>query len=420
MVFKFGGASVKDAKAVKNIVSILKETKENGMIVVLSAMGKMTNSLEELADHAFKGNKAYKLYLEKIFDYHYQIINELFCDDQHPIYQKVKSLNHKLEYLLDNTARQNYEFYYDQIIPFGELLSTTIVCDYLNEQGILTHFLDARDVIVTNEKHRNADVNWAISKQKILSRLKSINPNAIVLTQGFIAASASNKTTTLGREGSDFTASIFAHVTNAKKIVIWKDVPGLLNADPKIFQNTYKLDFISYQEAIELSYYGAKIIHPKTIKPLQNKNIPLYIKSFENPQSAGSLISSQNTKEEKHASIILKIKQQLITFSSRDYSFIAENHLTEIFNTIANLGIRINVMQNSAISFSICIDENPDKLKLLIEQLNEHYKICYNSDLKLLTIRHYTDELIKKHCDRAKILLEQRSRNTVQYVLQTN
>jgi aspartate kinase len=413
-VFKFGGASVKDALSVNNIVSILESYTHENLIVVLSAMGKMTNAFEKLSRARYLKEQNYSDHFNFICSFHYDIINELFQNTDHEVYNHVASIFENLRSELEPAKHEDYDEFYDRIVCYGELLSTTIVASYLNYKGINTSLLSAKSIIKTKKNHRNASILWEETKTQMEIACRS-RSGEIILTQGFIGSTMDNKPTTLGREGSDFSASILAFLTDAEEVVIWKDVPGLLNADPKLFTDTCMIDQISYQEAIELSYYGAKIIHPKTIKPLQNKNIPLRIKSFEKPESVGSLISEQTNNDDKVPSVILKQSQLLISFSSRDYSFIAEEQLHIIFGELANLGMRINLMQNSAISFSVCVDDDPYKLNLLRERLHKEFKIRYNDGLELLTIRHYNKEVIKKHCE--YILMEQRSRITIQFVM---
>ncbi len=418
-VFKFGGASVKDAEAVRNVADIIKSSNCKKLVMVLSAMGKMTNAFEELVhSYVFEKHKLERKF-SSIYNYHSDILEALFPDPDHPIYDRIMDIFSELRSNLRSELSDNYDYEYDRIVPFGEILSTTIVAHHLNDQGLRTKLLDARKLVRTDHNHRAADINWELTGEKISNTLNDgfWSDHSIALTQGFIGSTREFIPTTLGREGSDYTASIFAYVMNAKEVIIWKDVPGLLNADPKIFNQTVLLENISFQEAIELSYYGAKIIHPKTIKPLQNKNIPLRVKSFENPTEGGSLINDTTIGDTQEASVIVKENQTLVSLSTKDYSFIAENHLHTIYGILSNLRIQVNIIQNSAISFSLCFDYDKKKLEKLKMYLSEHFNFRYNDGLTLYTIRHYDEQTIKKYINTKMVLMEQRSRVTAQFIL---
>ncbi len=416
-VFKFGGASVKDAEAVKNAGEILNQFKGEELIVVISAMGKTTNGLEKVVNACYHKTGEALLILEEIKSFHEKIMETLFSDNKHEVYQKVNNLFVEIEWVIEDVPR-GYDFIYDQIVCFGELISTTIVSAWLNENSICNNWLDIRDCLLTDNNYREAKVNWqqseALFNEKIPALLKT---HSIVITQGFIGNTSENFNTTLGREGSDYSAAIIGHLMNVESVTIWKDVPGVLNADPKYFNDAQKLDQLSYLDAIELAYYGASVIHPKTIKPLENKNIPLHVRSFLQSSAKGTTIGKDLQTKPLVPSFIFKTDQVLISISAKDFSFIAEENLSAIFGTFAEIGIKLNLMQNSAISFSVCIDNDPFKIPQLIERLKEDYRVRYNSDLQLYTIRHYYPSTIETLSTGREILLEQRSRNTAQLVM---
>jgi aspartate kinase len=419
-VFKFGGASVKDAESVRNIPRILSMYSDEELIVIVSAMGKTTNALEALSEAAYhKRDEVTSLY-EHILNYHMQIAGELFPDESHEIYQHLNKLFNNLIQWVEikrNTEKvYEYDMYYDQIIPVGELLSTRIVSCYLNDAGIKNTWLDAREMIVTDRTYRAALVDWDSTFEGITSKAgPELKNGSMVVSQGFIGSNG-EFSTSLGREGSDYSAAIFANILDAEEVVVWKDVDGYLNADPKYFADTVKMDKISYMESIELAFYGAKIIHPKTIRPLKNKSIPLLVKSFIDPDKPGSLIHDDLTSDALLPSCIIKEDQVLISISSRDFSFIAEDHLHRIFGLFAMHRTRINLMQNSAISFSVCTD-NTSRLQSLISELQKSFRVRYNDRLQLVTIRHYDKATCNKLTQDKEILLEQRSRVTLQMVV---
>lgn len=422
-VFKFGGASVKNAQAVRNVAEILKVHLQEPLVVVLSAMDKMTNAFEKLAAHSYyREYDAMQQQFQKISDFHFNILHELFPEKEHPAHDRVSQLLNEAENICRLENKVSFDFFYDQIVPLGELLSTSIVSSFLHESGLHHALLDARNLIKTNSTWRDAGVLWPDTKQKTTAMTDPVlgsqdSKAKFILTQGFVGADVDGNTTTLGREGSDFTAAIFAFVLDADEVVIWKDVPGLLNADPKIYSHTVKIDRLSYSDAIELAYYGAKIIHPKTIKPLQNKKIPLVIRSFAEPDMPGSIISDSPTKYELVPSYIFKFDQILISITPRDFSFINEENLFAIFGIFSTFRIRINLMQNSAISFSVCIDGGRLEFPLLIEALQEKFLVKYNQHLELVTIRNYNQECIDRVVNKRTVLLEQRSRSTVQILV---
>lgn len=418
-VFKFGGASVKDAEAVRNVAKIISSHKNGSLFVVISAMGKTTNALEKLLDAHFykKGNT--EVILKEIKDFHFDILKQLFKDTKHPIYQEIHNTFVEVEWQLEDEPVGSYDFEYDQMVTIGEMLSSKIVNAYLNLEGIASKWWDVRDLIRTDNTYRAAKVDWEISEKLIKNKLLDFlqDDHAVGITQGFVGGTSENFNSTLGREGSDFSAAIFANILDAEELIIWKDVEGMLNADPKFFEQTSKLNNISYLEAVELAYYGASVIHPKTIKPLENKHIPLYVKSFLKPEEAGSLINSNTASDSLIPSYIFKKNQLLLSISTRDYSFVDEKSLGNIFKCFSELGISINLMQNSAISFSVCMDFDQAKFDSLIQSLEDEFKLSYNTEVELLTVRHYDEETLAKLSKGKQILVEQKSRNTARLVL---
>jgi len=415
LIFKFGGISVETAEAVKNIANIISNEKEK-LVVVISAMGKMTNKFENLINSYLNKKADLQEKLEIIKQFHLEIIDKLF-DNNSEIYTKFAGLLTELEIKLDETPSQDYDYEYDKLIVFGELFSTTIISEYLNLQEINNQFIDIRKSIITDGYFRDGRVIWDETEKNIKANFNFHNTQTYI-TQGFIASDKKQNSVSLGREGSDFSASILAFCLNAQSVTIWKDVPGILNADPRIFTNTVKIDKLTYKESVELAYYGAQVIHPKTIKPLENKNIPLYVKSFVNPQEEGTLISNFENKKIKISSpiIIIKENQTLISISPRDFSFIEEGNISKIFKVLDKLKIKVNLMENSAVSFSIVID-NTRKSDTLLLLLQSNFAIRYNTDLKLITIRHYNKEYLNELLKDKEILLEQKSRNTVRFAI---
>lgn len=416
-VFKFGGASVKDAGSVKNVSVILKKQLAEPTVVVVSAMGKITNKLEELVNAYFYKEQEVLPILEEIKNYHLGILNQLFADKNTAVYNDIENVFVELLWALEEEPSASYNYHYDQMVSQGEVLSTKIISAYLNSAGVANKWLDARDVIQTDNSYREGKVDYALSESLVQSHLLPLlKTNSIVITQGFIGGTSENYTTTLGREGSDYTAALLAYFTNAKQVVIWKDVPGVLNADPKYFKNTKKIDELSYHDAIELTYFGASVIHPKTIKPLQNKNIPLYVKSFLKPEDAGTVIRDSD-KRNTVTSYIFKVDQILLSIQPKDFSFIAEDNLSVIFKLFSKHSVRINMMQNSAISFSVCVDNDAHKMEALLNDLQQQFKVLYNDGVQLMTIRNYDQDTIAKLSENKIILIEQRSRNTHQMVM---
>lgn len=413
-VFKFGGASVKDAKAVKNVAGVLKLFPSDNLCVVVSAMGKTTNALEGVLNAFVNGENTVEK-IEQLRQFHYQIMDELFTDKNNKVYDEVNNLFVELEWVIEDNPNENYDYDYDQIVSIGELLSTKIVSYYLQSIGLENNWLDARDLLRTDNTYRDAKIDWEVSQEWVNQKVDKTAK--INITQGFIGVTSENFTTTLGREGSDYSAAILAYFLNAESVTIWKDVPGMLNADPKWFDDTQKLEHISYREAIELAYYGATIIHPKTIKPLQNKQIKLFVKSFLAPNETGTVINSETNSDSLIPSFIFKVNQILISISAKDFSFIVEENLSHIYSLFADHQVKINMMQNSAINFSVCVDNYERRVAPLLEKLKKEYKVLYNDGLELVTIRHYDDKTLKRVLVNKTVLLEQKTRNTARFVL---
>jgi len=417
-VFKFGGASVKDPNAVRNVKRVLDLFPEEELVVVISAMGKTTNALESLIAAHIEQTEQKQAILNDIRSFHHEILSDLFSSSDHAIHSETENCLNEIEKILNEEPMDHYDFIYDQVVSFGEILSTKIVSAYLLDQGVDNVWLDARKLVCTDNTYREAKVNWNVTQERIRSATSQSEGNRkIHLTQGFIGHTSEGLTTTLGREGSDFTAGIFAYCLDAEDVTIWKDVPGMLNADPKWFEETEKLDEISYREAIELAYYGASVIHPKTIKPLQNKQIPLLVKSFLDPESEGTVIQASNRSDGLITSYIFKRDQILISISPKDFSFIVEHNLRDIFNAFHEHRVKINLMQNSAISFSACAGGDQVRIDALIDNLSADFAVKYNSGVELLTIRHYDQETIDRLTEGKEILVIQRSRQTARVVM---
>lgn len=421
-VFKFGGASVKNAESIRNVAGILSLYKGEKLAVVVSAMDKNTNAFEEITKALMEKNKTEFISLiEERIKFHKTILDELINDENNPIYGKINSLFLELKERINHPKERPSAYYYSGIVSLGEVLSTKIINAYLIQEGFNSVWKNAASLIRTENKYKDANVDWDVTKklfnERFVPEFKSAD---ILLTQGFIGHNDQDHTTTLGREGSDFTAGIIAHCCDSKSVTIWKDVPGMLNADPKWFDNTIKLDSISFREAIELSYYGASVIHPKTIKPLQNKDIPLFVKSFINPKEAGTTIHSCTSQDHLVPSFIFKQHQLLVSISPKDFSFIGEGNLSDIFGRLSSLDIKLNLMQNSALSFSILIDENKVDIEEFISTFNDLYDIKYNSNLELITIRHYDDETIERCLVNKQVLLQQITRETARIIVANN
>ncbi|HLP64300.1 aspartate kinase [Flavobacterium sp.] len=412
-IFKFGGASVKDADGVKNVYDVLQKVGHEDVLVVISAMGKTTNALEVVIKNYFEKSNEFHASLQEVRKYHNQILLDLFDDEEHDVFFAVNSHFADLEYFLRSNKSPNYNFVYDQVISFGEIVSTTIVSHYFNEQGLKNNWIDVRNFIKTDATYRDANVDWE-QTQKLIS--KGVKKKALNITQGFIGSDENNFTTTLGREGSDYTAAIFAYCLSAESVTIWKDVPGVLNADPRYFENAVLLNQISYREAIELAFYGASVIHPKTLQPLQKKEIPLFVKSFINPLLPGTSVSKGQDLEPKTSCFIVKKNQLLISLSSIDFSFIMEENISEIFGLLHKYKIKVSLIQNTAISFSICIEDKFGNFNELKTILSKKFKVSFNENVSLYTIRHFTKEAAEMVEKDKTVLVKQISRETMQIV----
>ena len=413
-IYKFGGASVKDASGVKNLVKILNELGNDKTLVVVSAMGKMTNSLEFVVKNYFENQKELEYSLNEIFVFHNNILNELFPENNHPIYFETKEIFENLKVFLKRNKSPNYSFVYDQVVSFGEILSTKIINSYLNYVNIKSNWLDSRLLIKTDSKYRDANLNWQVTQNNISNK---VNNSLLNITQGFIASDDNNFSTTLGREGSDYSAAIFAYCLNAESVIIWKDVPGVLNADPRVFKKPQLLNKISYTEAIELAFYGASVIHPCTLQPLQKKEIPLYVKSFLDPSSQGTAISRGIKIDPEIPCFIVQRNLSLLKLSSLDFSFIVEDNISDIFQILHENKMKVDLIQNSAISFSVCVYDKYYRLKELLSILKATYKVECTENVSLFTIRHFNENSSKEILKNNKLLLEQRTKETLQLVV---
>jgi aspartate kinase len=415
LVFKFGGASVKSADAVKNIVKILKRYTEE-IVVVVSAMGKTTNALESIIESFVnKDEKKLKEEYGKLKECHMEILEGLFPDKGNRAYVEVEEVFDELADRLAQEPTMNYDFDYDQLIGYGEVLSTKIIAHYLNSAGLEAKWVDVRRSLKTDSTFREGRVDWEVSTE-LVNKAFAFNGERFLVTQGFLASNENNQTVSLGREGSDYTAAILAHMLKADSVTIWKDVPGVLNADPKYFDDTILLDKLSYLDAIELAYYGTSVIHPKTIKPLQNKNINLYVKSFVDPIAPGTLVGNL-AYEKLVPSFIFKMDQVLIRISPHDFSFIAEDNLEIIYGILHKHALKINLQQTSAVSFQVVVNNDKRKLHPVIDELEEHFKVSYETGLELVTIRYFDDATIERVMMNKTLLVEQRGVQNIQLVV---
>ncbi|QWX83941.1 aspartate kinase [Cellulophaga sp. HaHaR_3_176] len=413
-IFKFGGASVKDADGIKNVVNVLNQVGFDNTLLVVSAMGKTTNAMETVVNSYFEDKSEVASAIQDVLKYHNDILMDLFENDKHVIFKQIKSLFDEVQGFLAWNKSPKYSFVYDQVIGYGELVSTTILSAYLNEIGITNTWLDVRTFIKTDDNYRDATVDWEKTQASIT---KGIDKTKLNITQGFIGSDDNNFTTTLGREGSDYSAAILAYCLNATAVTIWKDVPGVLNADPRYFENTQLLNQISYREAIELAFYGASVIHPKTLQPLQRKEIPLHVKSFIEPKNAGTTVGKGANIEPKVPCFIVKKNQVLMKLSSLDFSFIVEDSISELFKLLHDHKMKVDLIQNSAISFSVCVDNKFGRLEELLDHLKGKFKVTHYENVALYTIRHFDTEAITGLQKGKEILLEQRGKETVQLVV---
>ena len=418
-VFKFGGASVNSVERVKNVGDILKQYSNEKILVVISAMGKTTNALEKVTDAFYAGKKDEALQLfQQVKQQHLNTAKYLLVANAVPCEEQLNNFFTEVEWLLHDKPVRDYDYYYDQVVCIGELLSTSIVSHYLNETGIKNHWVDVRDIFRTDDNFRDAAIDWGFTEARINGQIvKLFNGYDIVLTQGFIGATDENESTTLGREGSDYTAAVFANLLNAKNQTIWKDVPSVMSADPKQFPDATEIHELNYNEVIEMAYYGAQVIHPKTIKPLQNKNIPLYVKCFLDPSLSGTIIHNKSLKNLPPI-IVIKENQAMIELSSKDFSFVEEKPIADLFHLFEKLKIKPNLTQNAAISMICVLDDRKDKIEKLALAASEFFDINVTKGLTLLTIRHYTRDIYDKLTVGRKMLLQQRTNETVQALLQ--
>lgn len=415
-VFKFGGASIKNAEAIKNVVEILKKFEDQSIIIVVSATGKTTNALEKVIEAHVKQDGSATGLLNEIKENHYKIIRDLF-GEKHEVYSVVNDTFVEIDWVLEEEPHENYDFMYDQIVSVGELVSSKIVHAYLNEIGFTSSWLDARDIIRTNNIYREGWVMWDETLKNAIEKVPPLlKKGGFVITQGFIGSTSENYTTTLGREGSDYSAAIFSYCLDAESMTIWKDVPGVLTADPRIFDDVIKLDRLSYREAIEMTYYGAKVIHQKTIKPLQNKSIPMYVKSFIEPLGDGTFISDE-VVDNYPPIVSIESNQALLYISTKDFSFVAEHHLSYLFKLIAEHRIQVNMMQNTAISFAVCVNDIDDRIQRFTDSIQKNFKVVVDRNLELIAVRHYQKELLQNLKTNKIVLLEERIRQTVQLVV---
>ena len=411
-VFKFGGASIKDAPSIKNILEIISKYEKDNLVIVVSAMGKTTNALEKVVDSYFNDKTQLQSSISDVFNFHINILNNLF-EKNHFIFSELNTSFEKLGSFIKSNKSPSYSFVYDQVVSMGELISSKIIYEYLQKNNIDCSLIDARNCIKTNSKYRGGKVQWDMTNKKIK---ELISDSKINITQGFIGSDSNNFTVTLGREGSDYSAAIFAYSLNAESLSIWKDVPGLLNADPKFFSNTKLLNQISYSETIELAFYGASIIHPKTLQPLQKKEIPLFVKSFKNPLSNGTVISKGVDINPLVPCYIFKENLILLKISSLDFSFMVEDNISHIFKQLHDFKMKVDVIQNSAITFSVCFFDKYNKINELISNLEGKFKIQIHKNVSLFTIRHFDEKSIKKISNKRKLLLEQRTEKTVKLI----
>ncbi len=413
-VFKFGGASVKDASGVRNMVSVLQQVGHDNLVIVISAMGKMTNAFERIVSCYKTDSEELPSAVQYVKTYHFTLLEELFEDKNDEVYRQANELFRSLQQFLTKNTNTNYSYVYDQVVPYGELLSTTIISAYLNTQNIKNTWLDVRTVLQTDDKYQDATVDWTATEQCIK---KEVGINSTTITQGFLGADLNHNTTTLGREGSDYTAAIFAYCLNATSVTIWKDVPGVLNADPRYFKNTALLEKIPYEEAIELAFYGASVIHPKTLQPIQKKQIPLYVKSFVNPLNKGTSVGNYEQLSPFIPCYIVKKNQVLLSLSSLDFSFIVEENISEIFSVLHQNKLKVDVIQNSAISFMVCVHDLYGSIDTAIQELSLKFKVSCHKKVALYTIRHANSTDLPVIIQDRELLFKQQHKTTLQIIV---
>ncbi len=413
-IFKFGGASVKNAKSIKNVVRVLKNEGLNNKIVVISAMGKMTNAFEKIVNSYCDKKEDLPEKILDVREFHDTILNDLFPKKSHPVFTTVEQIFAQMSGFMAQNTSKDYNYIYDQIVSNGEFLSTHIVSAYLTEIEIENTWIDVRDYIKTDRSYRDAHVDWEQTKEIISNE---IDLHELTITQGFLGGNE-GKTTTLGREGSDYTAAIFAYCLHAESVTIWKDVDGVLNADPRHFQDTILLNKISYEEAIELAFYGASVIHPKTLKPLENKLIPLQVRSFLNLENKGTIVKKGIDILPRVPCCILKKNQVFISISALDFSFMVEHNLSDVFKELHKYRLKVNLIQNSALSFSVCVEDDFNNFNTFLKDVKAKYKVTYNKGVTLFTIRHFDSKAISEIEKKHKVLLKQISTETIQIVVE--
>lgn len=417
-VFKFGGASVKDAAGIKNVAAIIERFgggKE--LLIVVSATGKTTNALEEVVHAYYNKTGEARAKFDAVKQNHLNICRDLFTAADHAVYDQLQNIFGEVDWQLEEDRMESYNYVYDQIVSQGELISSVILSAYLNEAGVANKWLDVRDVMKTDDTYREAVVDWVKTGGRVHDKVLPVVKDTVIVTQGFIGCTPENCTTTLGREGSDYTAAIFANLLNAESQTIWKDVPGVMNGDPRVFEDAVFLDQISYNEAVEMTFYGATVIHPKTIKPLQNKNIPLHVRSFINPEGKGTIVGGEDQASLPPIRIV-KNRQSLITLQTRDFSFIEDDIVAGIFRAFYKANLKLNMIQQGAISFDAVVDSTPEKIEKVKGALADKFKVDVREGLTILTIRHFSEAVIAKHKGERKALLEQRTSDTYQGLLQ--
>ena len=418
-VFKFGGASIKDAESIKNVANIIQTFQEEDLAIVISASGKTTNALEAVAGAYYYEMGDAKELLETVKEKHINICKELFQIENHRVYDLIENLVTEVVWTIEEDRKESYNYVYDQIVSLGEMMSTTIVSNYLNDIGVQNTWLDVRDVLKTDDTYREAVIDWPATEKLMNEKISNLLKKGKVITQGFIGCTRDNVTTTLGREGSDYTAAVIANIMDAENQTIWKDVPGVLSGDPRIFDDAVLLEKLTYHEAVEMTYYGASVIHPKTIKPLQNKRIPLLVKSFIHPSGKGSIIQFSVSEFNYPPVRVVKKDQALVNLYTKDFSFIEERVLSKIIRAFSKVNLKINMMQHAAILFQACVNNETDKIEKVVADLENYFKIEMKKDLTLLTIRHYDDESIVKEKGHRNAILEQRRSTTFQALLDT-
>ena len=417
-VFKFGGASVNTTDRIKNVGAIVDKYKGGQLLIVISAMGKTTNALEKVVEAFYSNKKEEALQLfDQVKQQHLSTAKYLLVTHYLACEEQLKTFFTEVEWLLHDKPVRDFDYYYDQVVCVGELLSTTIVSFFLNEVGIKNQWIDVRDIFRTDDNFRDANIDWAYTQQKVTAEvLPAIQSTGIVLTQGFIGSTDENESTTLGREGSDYTAAIFANMLDAESQTIWKDVEGVMNADPKLYKEAQLISELNYNEVIEMAYYGAQVIHPKTIKPLENKQIPFYVKCFLDPSLPGTVIKKQAVKNLPPI-IVFKEKQVMIQMKSKDFSFVGEKPVGQLYHLFEELNIKPNLTQNGAITFTCVLDDRPDKIEKLALEASSVFDVEVTKGLTMLTIRHYNKEVFEKLTEGNTFLLRQHTPDTIQLLL---